>query len=162
MDILSTRARAHWFGKVTLAAFCLAAPTLHAQAPASQHLGSRIFIYDLRDGSTHLAYAADSIWEAPNWSPDGKYLITRIPKGGIYKLALNPDGTATAAQKLAVPGDYGCNNDKGLSPNGKGWPSQPATLPAMDRRSFSPTRTEKQCQADDARLAQLLPRLVAG
>jgi Tol biopolymer transport system component len=111
-------------------AVSLAALTLHAQVPArqsaaarsnhaeEQHLRSRIFIYDLRDGSTRLVYTADSIWEAPNWSPDGKYLISNSG-GGIYKLTLKADGTAAAPEKLAIPDDYRCNNDKGLSPDGK-------------------------------------------
>jgi TolB protein len=81
-------------------------------------LRSSIFVYDLRDGSSHLVYAADAIWEAPNWSPDGKYLISNS-KGGIYKLALKADGTAEEPQKLAIPDEYRCNNDKGLSPDGK-------------------------------------------
>jgi len=113
---------------LTLTALCFAAPALQAQTPqttasaaaaavAQEHLRSRLFIYDLRDGSSHLVYTADSIWEAPNWSPDGKYLISNSD-GGIYKLALKQDGTATP-QKLAIPPSYSCNNDKALSPDGK-------------------------------------------
>ncbi len=81
MKVLSIQLR--FCGKLALIAFFLAAPTLKAQssavhaeaAPSEQHLRSRLFIYDLRDGSSRLVYSADSIWEAPNWSPDGKYLI---------------------------------------------------------------------------------------
>jgi Tol biopolymer transport system component len=90
-----------------------------AVEPASQsqeHLRSRIFIYDLRDGSSHLVYTADSIWEAPNWSPDGKYLISNHD-GAIYKLLLKQGGTAEP-QKLAIPAEDRCNNDKALSPDG--------------------------------------------
>jgi len=83
----------------------------------AQHLRSQLFIYDLRDGTSHLVYAADSIWEAPNWSPDGKYLISNHD-GAIYKLELQPDGTAQP-QKLGIPADLSCNNDKALSPNGE-------------------------------------------
>src|ERR1700758_1585859 len=110
--------------KLTLLAFFLAAPALKAQssavratAPAEQHLRSRLFIYDLRDGSSRLVYSADSIWEAPNWSPDGKYLIANSG-GGIYKLVLKKDGKAEP-QKLAVPANFQCNNDKAVSPDGK-------------------------------------------
>ncbi len=109
---------------LTMIALCFAAPALHAQtppaassAPASEHLRSKLFIYNLRDDSSHLVYTADSIWEAPNWSPDGKYLISNSD-GGIYKLPLMQDGTATP-QKLAIPASYSCNNDKALSPDGK-------------------------------------------
>ncbi len=110
---------------LTMTALCFVAPALHAQtppaaasaAPAPEHLRSRIFIYNLRDDSSHLVYTADSIWEAPNWSPDGKYLISNSD-GAIYKLPLMQDGTATP-QKLAIPSSYSCNNDKALSPDGK-------------------------------------------
>ncbi|MGI4830782.1 MAG: TolB family protein [Janthinobacterium lividum] len=88
-----------------------------AAAPAEpQHLRSRVFTYDLRDGSSHLVYTADSVWEAPNWSPDGKYLISNH-NGTIYKLALKADGTAEP-QQLAIPTNLACNNDKALSPDG--------------------------------------------
>jgi TolB protein len=109
--------------KLTAIAFALLAPTLHAQtAPThaeapSEHLRSRVFVYDMHDGSSHLVYTADSIWEAPNWSPDGTYLIANSG-GGIYKLVLKQDGTAKP-EKFAIPADYRCNNDKALSPDGK-------------------------------------------
>jgi TolB protein len=113
-------------GMVTLAALCLATPVVFAQAApkaaAQAHgeprLRSKLFIYDLRDGSSHLVYTADDIWEAPNWSPDGKYLISNS-RGGIYKLPLKKDGTAETPQRLAIPAGAQCNNDKAISPNGK-------------------------------------------
>lgn len=122
MNILSIQLRLRC--KVTVIACFLAVPTIHAQsstakspAPSAQHLRSRLFVYNLRDGSSHLVYTADSIWEAPNWSPDGKYLIANSG-GGIYKLVLKEDGTAEP-QKLAIPGNFQCNNDKAISPDGK-------------------------------------------
>lgn len=103
------------FGVV--AAKAQSAGTTQATAtPTAQHLRSRLYIYDLRDGSSKQVYTADSIWEAPNWSPDGKYLISNH-EGGIYKLTLQPGGTA-GPQKLAIPAGYNCNNDKALSPDG--------------------------------------------
>ena len=123
MKVFSIRLR--FCSKLGVIAFFLAAPTLQAQssvahaqaAPSEQHLRSRLFIYDLRDGSSRLVFTADSIWEAPNWSPDGKYLIANSG-GGIYKLVLKQDGTAEP-QKLAVPADFQCNNDKAISPDGR-------------------------------------------
>ena len=114
--------------RLAVVAFCLAGPALRAQVSTVQagaqasahpapHLRSRLFIYDLHDGSSHLVYTADSIWEAPNWSPDGRYLISNSD-GGIYKFVLKPDGTAQP-QKLAIPADFRCNNDKAISPDGK-------------------------------------------
>ena len=91
-------------------------PALVASREGTQHLRSRMFVYSLRDHQSHLVYTADSIWEAPNWSPDGKYLISNHD-GAIYKLVLKPDGSAEP-QKLASPAGYNCNNDKALSPDG--------------------------------------------
>src|SRR5438874_98415 len=71
-----------------------AAPATPAAAQTTQHLRSRMFIYNLRDGSSKLVFTADTIWEAPNWSPDGRYLISNS-EGGIYRLTLRPDGSAT-------------------------------------------------------------------
>jgi TolB protein len=111
--------------QLTVIAFLLIAPTIRAQsspvkspeAPSAQHLRSRLFIYDLHDGSSHVVYTADSIWEAPNWSPDGKFLIANSG-GGIYRFVLSQDGTAEP-QKLAIPENFQCNNDKAISPDGK-------------------------------------------
>jgi len=126
MPFLATRSRTCRTFSIT--ALCLLAPALYTQtssaqeraappAQAQKHLRSRLFIYDMRDGSSHLVYTADSIWEAPNWSPDGTYLISNSD-GGIYKLVLNQHGTAQP-QRLAIPAEYRCNNDKAISPDGK-------------------------------------------
>lgn len=101
--------------KVALMAMCVA--TAARVQGQEAHLRSRVFIYDMRDGSSHLVYTADSIWEAPNWSPDGSYLISNSG-GTIYKFVLKKDGTAEP-QKLAIPAEYRCNNDKAISPDGK-------------------------------------------
>ncbi len=101
-----------------VAACCLS--SLGAQAgrtEAQQHLRSRLFVYDLRNGLSRLVYTDDSVWEAPNWSPDGTYLISNH-NDGIYKLVLKADGTAVPT-RLAIPAAYHCNNDKALSPDGK-------------------------------------------
>jgi len=122
MKALSNQSR---FCSLTLVAFFLAALALQAQssevpvkaAPHEQNLRSHLFVYDLRDGTSRLIYSADSIWEAPNWSPDGTYLIANSG-GSIYKLTLKQDGIAEP-QKLAIPANFQCNNDKAISPNGK-------------------------------------------
>jgi TolB protein len=115
MNVLSNHLRSS--RKLTAIAFLVLASTLSARAQGSEpHLRSRVFIYNMHDGSSHLVYTADTIWEAPNWSPDGKYLIANSG-GGIYKFVLMQDGTAEP-QKLALTDDYRCNNDKALSPDG--------------------------------------------
>lgn len=144
MKVLSIRLQFCW--KLTAIAFSLLTPTFHAQAShvhtgaePEEHLRSRLFIYDMHDGSSRLVYTADSIWEAPNWSPDGKYLISNS-EGGIYKLILKPDGTAEP-QKLAIPAEYRCNNDKAVSPMERNLPSRPPCPPTKVRKSFSLTPT---------------------
>jgi TolB protein len=95
---------------LALTVLSLAAPALLAQGPPShpeapqphQRLQSHLFIYDLRSGTSHEVFTADTIWEAPNWSPDGKYLISNSG-GAIYKIGLRPDGTTETPQKLAIP-----------------------------------------------------------
>ena len=94
----------------------------YAQAAAGARqtekaLRSRIYIYNVMDGESRLAFTDDSIWEAPNWSPDGKYLIS-YHNGAIYKLVFQPDGMLKP-EKLPVSADLNCNNDKSLSPDGK-------------------------------------------
>jgi TolB protein len=125
MNIFSTQGRFRYQSAVlalSVLGISVAAQASPSQTPAAKssptgkNLRSRIFVYDLRDGSSHLVYTADSIWEAPNWSPNGKYLIANHG-GAIYKFTLKPDGTADPEQ-LAIPATYSCNNDKALSPDG--------------------------------------------
>jgi Tol biopolymer transport system component len=114
----------------------LRAESSPAQAPEEpeQHLRSRVFIFDLRDGSSHLVYTADSIWEAPNWSPDGKYLLLNSG-GAIYKFVLQQDGTAEP-QKLLIPVEYDCNNDKAISPDGTRLAFSATHSPSEDSQVF--------------------------
>ncbi len=91
-------------------------PSATQAQETQQHLRSRLFFYDLHDGSSHLVFTGDSVWEAPNWSPDGSYLISNH-EGGIYRLTLKPDGTAEP-KRLPIPSTFACNNDKALSPDG--------------------------------------------
>ena len=80
------------------------------QAP--QHLRSRLFVYDLRDGSSKLVYTDDSIWEAPNWSPDGQYLISNH-NDAIYKLVFEK-GRPRATRAKQVRGVVISNAELGL------------------------------------------------
>jgi TolB protein len=86
-------------------------------SPVSTNLRSRISVYDLRDHSVHVLYTADVLFEAPNWSKDGKYLLANS-KGALYRLNLQSDGTASP-QKVSLDPAYVCNNDKAISPDGK-------------------------------------------
>lgn len=128
--------------KLGVIAACLLPHPFHAQAApvqapamrASEHLRSRLFIYNLHDGSSHLVYTADSIFEAPNWSPDGSYLISNS-EGSIYQFVLTGNGTAEP-RKLAIPASYRCNNDKALSPDGKKLAFSATAAPSHDSQVF--------------------------
>jgi TolB protein len=78
---------------------------------------SKISIYDLDSKSIRVVYAADKLWEAPNWSPDGKYLLANSG-GALYRFALNADEKAKP-EKLALDAAYECNNDHGITRDGK-------------------------------------------
>lgn len=92
----------------------LACVAYAAEAPTR----SRVYVYDLRTHASQLVFTADAIWEAPNWSPDGKYLISNSG-GVIHKLSFQPDGKVKETEALKIPADYQCNNDKAISPDGK-------------------------------------------
>lgn len=103
-------------------ALTIAAPFLFAQEPkAAPKKGqaasnpSVIQIMDTRDMSTRVVYKTPQHFEAPNWSPDGKYLLLNS-RGKLWKLAV--DG---ASEPVAVDsgGITRLNNDHGISPDGK-------------------------------------------
>jgi TolB protein len=60
-------------------------------------------------------YAADRHIEAPNWSPDGKYLLLNS-EGKLWRLPLE-DGSEM--ELLPTGNVKGINNDHGISPDGK-------------------------------------------
>lgn len=117
----------------TLVCFTLALAVLilhsgaSSQAPKAQkatiadqnpsNVRSKISIYDLESKSIQVVYTADKLWEAPNWSPDGKYLLANSG-GGLYRFALDANGKAQPG-KLALDAAYQCNNDHGITRDGK-------------------------------------------
>jgi len=89
---------------------------LGTSVPAQQSkLQSHILVYDLRDTSSREIFGAEGVWEAPNWSPDGSYLILNSG-GAIYRLELK---MGAKPERLAIPPEYQCNNDKAVSPDGR-------------------------------------------
>lgn len=66
--------------------------------PPTRRYRSRISIFDTRDKSTRVLYTADEIWEAPNWTPDGKFLLSNSG-GSLYRLAV--DGPVPAVPDQA-------------------------------------------------------------
>jgi TolB protein len=76
---------------------------------------SDLSVYDLTTKSVSLVYSADTLWEAPNWTPDGKYLMSNSG-GKLYRI----DVTGKAQpERVGLNAGYEANNDHGLSPDGK-------------------------------------------
>lgn len=74
---------------------------------------SRLEIYDIRKGSRETIYEHKKHFEAPNWSPDGSFLLFNSA-GRLYKMDLNgrkPEVMNTGFARQ-------CNNDHGISPDG--------------------------------------------
>ena len=84
-------------------------------APA-QRYRSRISIYDLRDKSIRTLYQADQVYEAPNWSPDGKYLLSNSG-GRLYRIPV--DGDKATPEVVNIDSSLRLNNDHAPSPDGK-------------------------------------------
>jgi len=82
--------------------------------PARTRRKSRISVYDLAEKSVRVVYTSDSVFEAPNWSPDGTYLLSNS-RGNLYRIPL--DGSEP--RKLDLGTLSRINNDHGISPDGK-------------------------------------------
>ncbi len=78
---------------------------------------SKVSVYDLSTKHISVIDDAEGMIEAPNWSPDGKYLLINS-KGKLWKLPAGGIGSGQLEQ-VNVNGLEKCNNDKGISPDGK-------------------------------------------
>jgi len=91
--------------------------TLPPARPPQPRYSSQIAIFDIRDKSTRTLYQADTVWEAPNWSPDGKYLLTNSG-GRLYRILVDGAGNATP-EAVSIDTSLRLNNDHAPSPDGK-------------------------------------------
>lgn len=91
--------------------FLLAALAVAQRTPPRK---SELCIYDLRTGTSRPVLSTSQHIEAPNWTPDGKYLL--VNSGGVlYDVAL-----AEPRLKPIATGEVTrLNNDHGVSPDGK-------------------------------------------
>lgn len=92
--------------------------------PDPEKVTSFLEIYDIETSTRKIIREFPYLIEAPNWTPDGKYLIYNS-EGRIYKLPLSsPD------EKRLIDTDFAirCNNDHLVSPDG--------TLLAISHRSL--------------------------
>jgi len=82
--------------------------------PYRDFLGSRLEIMDVETGIRKIVYEAEGNLEAPNWSPDGQYLIVNS-YGRLYRIEI-----ATGIREEIYTGfATSLNNDHGISPDGK-------------------------------------------
>jgi TolB protein len=80
------------------------------RAPVTSH----ITIASLDGAATQVIFSSPQVFEAPNWSPDGKYLLLNS-QGRLWRLAVaggEPEAVPLGTLK-------GVNNDHGISPDGK-------------------------------------------
>ncbi len=102
------------FRKLALLLLCAGAVAT-SQSPQPARYRSRISIYDLKTGAVRVLYTIDVVFEAPNWTVDGRYLL--VNSGGtLYKLAV--DAADPKPEKLDVGPDVRCNNDHGYTKDG--------------------------------------------
>ena len=95
-----------------LLAFAVAGPA-SGQAGRSS-VRSHVTIADADGRSSRVIYSSDRLFEAPNWSPDGSYLL--LNSGGkLWKLTVS-GGEPAMVDSGAVSK---INNDHGISPDGK-------------------------------------------
>ena len=105
--------------------------SLTALAQHPQPTCSYLEIYDLDTRSHQVVKAFPYVIEAPNWTPDGKWLVVN-KDGRLWKIA--PDGSTDL---IEIPtGDITqCNNDHVISGDGK-WIGLSSNDPA-NRRSYN-------------------------
>jgi len=79
-----------------------------------QGIISRLEILDVSSGERSTLYEFDGHLEAPNWTPDGHYLIYNS-EGSLYRIPVT-GGTPT---KINTGFANRCNNDHGVTADGK-------------------------------------------
>jgi len=75
---------------------------------------SELVIHKIADGSEKVIFETDDLIEAPNWSPDGTFLIVN-GGGHIYRLELDNPSHLYLIDTGRITH---CNNDHGISPDG--------------------------------------------
>lgn len=79
-----------------------------------EKLRSSVEIFNIRTRQNRVVWQTPELFEAPNWSPDGQYLLLNS-EGLMYRLSLVGD-----RDPILVDTGFAtrCNNDHGISPDG--------------------------------------------
>ncbi len=85
-----------------------------ALAQSSEDVRSLLLTVEIASGRIDTVYAEDRRFEAPNWSPDGRFFVVNTG-GRLYRVPA--DGAATRTE---IPTGFATrlNNDHGISPDG--------------------------------------------
>lgn len=87
---------------------------LGVQGQMPSRFESIVETLDIATGARTTVYRSEQHIEAPNWSPDGRYLVVNS-KGLLYRLPLSGGGL----EKINTGAATQCNNDHGISPDGQ-------------------------------------------
>ena len=77
-------------------------------------LRSSVEIYNIRTRQNRIVWQTEALFEAPNWAPDGRYLLLNCD-GLLYRLSPHGDSDPEQADTAFA---NRCNNDHGISPDG--------------------------------------------
>lgn len=79
-----------------------------------EKLRSSVEIFNIHTRQNRVVWQTPELFEAPNWSPDGQYLLLNS-EGLMYRLSLTGD-----VVPLVLDSGFAtqCNNDHGISPDG--------------------------------------------
>ncbi|HEY3743476.1 MAG TPA: hypothetical protein VGL53_26700 [Bryobacteraceae bacterium] len=88
---------------------------VHLDVTPRTKIQSKLSIYDLATKNVEVIYKADHVFEAPNWSPDGSYLMINTG-GDLYRIA--PTAGAQP-EKIQLSEKISSNNDHGITKDGK-------------------------------------------
>jgi TolB protein len=102
------------FAVVVLAAQNATQPAASAPRPKYR---TRFVIYDVQKKSTSTIFAVDGEWHAPNWTRDGKYIISDMG-GDLYRIPVS-GANAGKPEKINVSQKMMATNDHALSWDGK-------------------------------------------
>ncbi len=75
---------------------------------------SSVEIFNIRTRENRVVWQTEKLFEAPNWSPDGTYLLLNT-EGLLYRLPVVGNGEI---EKVDTGFATQCNNDHGISPDG--------------------------------------------
>jgi Tol biopolymer transport system component len=76
-------------------------------------MASVLEVHEVATGSVREVWRSGALFEAPNWSPDGQWLVIN-GAGLLYRLPV----TGGTPQRIDTGFATACNNDHGFSPDG--------------------------------------------